>query len=441
MIPRIAPAQAAILATGFAVLFFGTGTRYVFGLALVPMTGDLDISRSVLSSALLLFMIVSALAMPIVGRLIDRYSIRLVMAVGAVISAAAIILTAFSATAWHIFALYGLLYAIGFSATSVAPVSVLMSRWFPNNTGLASSAAITGNGTGQLVIIALLASFLPAIGWRGAYLILGIINAAIVIPIVLIFVRSRPPISDEPTVPERAFYASCCAGAIAPPRPCDATPSHSMEKRLEPASAKAGDGGENSFPTIRAILATRNFWMLIAMYIICGFQDFFVATHVVAFAQDKGVGDLFAGNILAFMGLAGLTGVLLSGVLADRYGAVRPTIICFILRTAIFAYILFMQDPISIAAVALIYGFTFTITAPLTVVFARNIYGTAQLGSVSGLINMAHQIAGGLGALTGALIFDITGSYTGAFAVMFALSVIAAAATLAIREPRARDMV
>ena len=104
------------------------------------------------------------------------------------------------------------------------------------------------------------------------------------------------------------------------------------------------------------------------------------------------------------------------------------------MRIALFAYVSFMQDPISIAAAALVYGFTFTITAPLTVVFARNIYGVAQLGSVSGLINMAHQIAGGLGALTGALIFDFTGSYTGAFVVMFALSILATAFTLAIRE-------
>ena len=414
-LPRPAPAHL-ILATGFAVLFFGTGTRYVFGLALVPMTGDLDISRSVLSSALLAFMVVSAFAMPVVGWLIDRYSVRLVMVVGAVISASALVLMGAVGSAWHVFALYGLLYAIGFSATSVAPVSVLMSRWFPRNTGLASSVAITGNGTGQLVIIALLASFLPAIGWRGAYLWLGVINAAVVIPIVLLFVRSRPPT-----------------------RPGDATLSSSMREGRDRGKGPAANQlrtSTDSAPAIRRIIATRNFWMLTAMYVICGFQDFFVATHIVAFAQDRGVGDFFAGNILAFMGLAGLTGVLLSGVLADRYGAVLPTVICFILRIALFAYVVFMQDPISIAAAALVYGFTFTITAPLTVVFAGNIYGTARLGSVSGLINMAHQIAGGLGALTGALIFDFTGSYTGAFAVMFALSVLATAATLAIRERR-----
>ncbi len=384
-----------ILAVGFAVLFFGTGTRYVFGLVLVPMTEDLNMSRSTLSSALLAFMLVSAVAMPFIGRLIDRHSIKLIMAVGAVISASAIAMMGAVNSAWQLFALYGLLYAIGFAATSVAPVSVLMSRWFPNNTGMASSAAITGNGTGQLVIIALLTSFLSNIGWRRAYFILGLANAAVVAPLVLAFVRSG-----------EARQAS----------------------QSRPASASS------SSSTLGEVLTARDFWLVTIMYTVCGFQDFFVATHIVAFAQDRGVGDFLAGNILAFMGLAGLVGVLLSGGLADRHGACRPTLLCFFLRIGLFGYILFMQDPISIAAVALVYGFTFTMTAPLTVVFAGNIFGTARLGSVSGLINMVHQVAGGLGALAGAVIFDMTGSYTGAFALMFGLSVMAAVATAMIRE-------
>ena len=384
-----------ILAIGFAVLFFGSGSRYVFGLVLVPMTEDLDLSRSTLSTALLTFMIVSALAMPFVGRLIDRHSIKVVMASGVALSAAAMILMGAVSSAWQVFILYGLLYAVGNAATSVAPVSVLMSRWFPNNTGLASSAAITGNGTGQLVIIALLTSFLSDVGWRRAYFILGLVNAAIVIPLVLAFVRSSQPHQETQTR----------SGAV----------------------AREGS-------SMRAVLVARDFWLLIGMYAICGFQDFFMATHIVAFAQDTGVGEVLAGNILAFMGLAGLVGVLLSGALADKYGAARPTLLCFILRIAIFGYIPFMQDTVSIAVAALAYGFSFTITAPLTVVFAGNIFGTARLGSVSGLINMVHQVAGGLGALAGALIFDATGSYDGAFILMFVLSVLALGSTVMIRE-------
>lgn len=382
-----------VLAAGFAMLFFSTGTRFAFGLVLVPMTEDLGMSRSALSSALTLFMLVSAFAMPIVGRLIDQYSIRVVMSVGAVTSAAAIGLMGSVGSGWQVFALYGILYAIGFAATSVASVSVLMSRWFPNNRGLASSVAITGNGTGQLVIIALLTSFLASIGWRTAYTALGVVNAVVVVPLVLFAIRSGPGGGERET-----------ADAPAPTS------------------------------SIRSVLASRDFWMLITLFAVCGAQDFFVATHVVAFAQDQGTSQLFAGNVLAFMGLAALSGVLLSGAMADRMGASFPTVVCFVIRIGLFAFIPFVQTPVSIAAFALIFGFTFTMTAPLTVVFAGNIFGTTRLGSVSGLINMSHQIAGGLGAVVGAVIFDATGSYDGAFFLMLGLSVVAAVATLLVRE-------
>ena len=38
-----------ILATGFAVLFFSSGSRFAFGLLLKPMSEDLELSRSALS--------------------------------------------------------------------------------------------------------------------------------------------------------------------------------------------------------------------------------------------------------------------------------------------------------------------------------------------------------------------------------------------------------
>ena len=72
--------------------------------------------------------------------------------------------------------------------------------------------------------------------------------------------------------------------------------------------------------SVVAALRTPKLWMLLAIYAICGLDDFFVATHVVAFAQDRGVDALFAGNLLALMGLTALLGVLATGVISDRFG-------------------------------------------------------------------------------------------------------------------------
>ena len=390
-----------ILAAGFAILFFSGGSRFAFGLMLKPMSEDLDVSRSTLSLAVTMFMVVSAVAMPFVGRLVDRWSLRGTIAVGAGIGAAGLVLMGQVQSSWQVFLVYGLVYALGNSATSIAPVVVMVSQWFIERRGVATSVAVSGNAIGQLFIVAALASLLVAIGWRSSFIILAVVNIAILLPITLLIVRPGPPRADE--------WASPTTDADNEPAP-------------QPLS-------------LRQALSSRPFLLLVGIYSICGFQDFFVATHIVAFAQDQGVGDVLAGNLLAWMGVMGLLGVLVAGVMADALGASRPTALCFLMRIGIFALILPLQSTPAILAFGLLYGFTFLITAPLTVVFLGNIYGPLRLGTLTGTISMIHQIMGGLGALAGGWIYDLTGSYNMAFILMLALSLAATALTLAVREP------
>ena len=414
--------SSVVLATGFAVLFFNSGTRYAFGLMLKPMTDDLGWSRSELSLALAAFMLVSALAMPFAGRLVDRYSIRSVLAIGGLIGALGIGLTGQVQYHWHLFVVYGLVYAVGHAATSIPTVSVMISRWFVRRRGFANSVAVSGNAIGQLVIITVLASLLGSLGWRTSYAVLGAANLIIVVPLALAAVRSRPP-------------ASCCSSedgsADGEENPGPFAPVSSTGQAL---SLPKGAPQAGSATPLRGILASRELWLLIVIYGVCGFQDFFVATHVVAFAIDQGMGGLLAGNVLALMGILGLIGVLTSGFLSDAFGVTRPVMLCFIVRLPVFLFILLVQETPAIAAFAFMYGFTFLMTAPLTVVFAGNLFGPSRLGAVSGLINAVHQIAGGLGAFVGAVIFDRWESYDGAFGLMAALAVVAIVATLSLQR-------
>jgi predicted MFS family arabinose efflux permease len=268
----------------------------------------------------------------------------------------------------------------------------MVSRWFPGRMGLANAVTTSGIGVGQLLIIASLAAALADIGWRNVYVALGIVNLALV-PVV--------------------FAALSGPGHAAPKAADGAAPATGM--------------------TLAQALRTRRFWLLVFVYAVCGFQDFFVATHMVAFAQDKGVDALFAGNLLALMGLTGVAGVLLAGVWSDRSGPGAATLFCFVLRVAIFGLILADQSTVSVAAFALLYGTTFWLTAPLTVVFARMAFGTAHLGAISGLIVMIHHMCGGLGAWIGAVLFDVQGRYDLAFALMLGLSLAALVASFPLR--------
>ena len=197
-----------------------------------------------------------------------------------------------------------------------------------------------------------------------------------------------------------------------------------MSARAVAESPAAAGGGGAAVTSVREALKTRPLWILFGFYAFCGLQDFFVATHVVAFALDQDLAPVLAGNLLAFMGLAGLVGVLLTGLVTDRSGPISPTMACFVLRVALFALVIFSKTPLAISVFALMYGMTFWVTAPLTVVFVRDAYGTALLGTLAGMVTMVHHAFGGLGAYVGALSFDHTGSYDGAFVFMLLTSLI-----------------
>ena len=100
-----------------------------------------------------------------------------------------------------------------------------------------------------------------------------------------------------------------------------------------------------------------------------------------------------------------------------------------------FGWIAIDQSPLSIAVFALVFGATFLVTAPLTVVFVRESFGTRNLGALAGLITMTHQIFGGVGAYAGAAIFDATGGYEAAFVADAGLGGRGARLTLMLRRP------
>ncbi len=382
-----------VLAVGFVVLFIGGGARFTIGLTLKPIVDELGWLRGDIGQAVALFQVVSAVAMFAAGYLVDRIGPRLVLGGGLLIGAFGIGFMGLISAPWHALVLYGVIFALGNGAASIIPVSVMVTRAFPERTGMANAVVVSGMSVGQLVVIAVLAAVLVTVSWHSVFLWLGIVHLALV-PLV--------------------FFA---------------LPNTS---RAQAKAARPADG-----IGIRAAAGTRQFWLLVGVYAVCGFGDFFVGTHVVAFAQDRGISPFLAGNLLAVMGLTGLLGVVLSGAMSDRSGPVLPAVLCFVARVAVFGLVLVDKSEVSVTIFALVFGLTFLMTAPLCVIFIVQSFGSRHLGALTGLITMIHHMCGGVGAYLGAVSFDNTGKYDAAFIVMLAFSLVAALMALMLRKPRA----
>ena len=383
------------LTVAFITLFFSSGLRFTFGIILKPMSEELGWGRAETTMAATVFFVVSALVMPIYGRLIDRYNLIHIMIVSIVVTSLGFALVMFVQAPWQFIFFYGIIFAIGHSGFSILAISILVGRAFPERAGIANGVAMSGFGFGQLIVIGLLTLVVFEVGWRISHLYLAGITALVLIPLLV-------------------FQG----------RVVDLNPRKSQ---------KDGDSINKSssisqFGLARFIVSPK-FIGLTIIYAICGFQDFFISTHIASFATDNGIEEQIAGNLLAIMGLFALGGVLIGGFLGDKFKAGLPTFVCFSIRLAIFILICASTRSSFIVLLAFLYGFTFLITAPLTVVFVKDIFGTYRMGTLIGIINMTHQFSGAFGAYSGGVIFDQTGSYQLMMIAMVPMSLVAVVCT------------
>ena len=387
---------ALALFAAFLTLFVNGGARHAIGLTLRPMVEDMGWTRADLSSAVAIFQVFTAFAMFLSGRAIDAFSPRTVLCAGIALCGVSIGAMSLVTQPWHALVLFGVFYAIGNGVSGVVPVAVMVSRAFPSAAGAASGVGISGMSVGQFAIIELLAFELTKAGWRDVFVWAGLFHA-VFLPVLFL------------TIPGGGKGASAA----------------------RPASSGA---------TMREAARTRKFWILTAIYCVCGFDDFFVTTHVVAFALDSGLDPWMSGNLLAIMGVTGLVGVIAAGYWGDRSGPAPATIAAFAARTASFALVYVDQSPLSAAVFALVFGVTFLMTAPLTVLFVRDMFGVANLGAIAGLVTMAHHIFGGLGAWLGGAVFDRNGNYDAAFAIACFGSLAAMVLTMALPREAAKPL-
>jgi MFS family permease len=229
-------------------------------------------------------------------------------------------------------------------------------------------------------------------GWRFGYLVLAAPALIIVIPMVLLLVRTRPERGERQTVAQAAT----------------ALPG------LEVGAAIAG----------------RSFWLM-SLGVLC----FAVAVsganlHTVPYLIGIGYGPERAAFVLSVLLAFGGAGKLVMGWIADRIGGRRALSVNLLGMAVGIGMLMAARHQVALILFVAVYGFT--VGAPLAlipVVMAESL-GLKRFGSLFGLLGIFHTTGAAVGPLIAGRIFDLSGSYHSAFELFVVLLTVGGAAVL-----------
>jgi MFS family permease len=389
-----APSSAwALIAVLFFTLFFIFGAGYnTAGVFFTPVIRTFGWSRARLSTLQTALALAAGVSAPLVGWILDRIEARFVMAVGAVVAGVGFVAASLAYSYGAMVAAY-LLIGLGVGAATLLPCSMVIANWFGARRGLAMGLTMAGTSVGGMVMTLVSDRAIRLMGWRLGYLVLATPVLVVVVPLVLLVVRTRPQRGQDSAVAQTA--------ATLP----------GME--------------------VGAALSSRSFWMLAAATLCFAVAVSGTNLHTVPYLIGVGYAPARAAFVLSLMLACGGMGKLLIGWIADRSGA-RPALAAALLGMALGISLLKgARHEIELIGFVMAYGITFGGPLALLPLVMAESLGLKRFGSLYGLIGFFHTMGSAAGPIIAGRVFDLDGSYSYAFEAFVILLIIGSAAALA----------
>jgi len=410
----IHPAWLALAVT-FFVLLSAAAVRATPGVLFLPLEREFHWSRSTVSLAVSVNILLYGLVGPFAGALMQRLGVRRTTMFALTLLAAGVSLATLVRQPWQLVLLWGVVVGLGSGMVALVLGATIVNRWFVARRGLAMGILTASTATGQLIFLPLLASVIERQGWRFGILLVAS-PVALMIPIVFALLREQPADLGIPAYGGTAGAAP----TLAPANPA----------RI--AIAALADG-----------LRSRDFWLLTLTFVICGAStNGLVGTHLIPAAHDHGIPEVRAAGLLAIMGIFDLAGTTASGWLSDRWDSRRLLAWYYGLRGLSLLFLPFALGAPGTAlwVFAVFYGLDWIATVPPTVKLATDAFGSARAPVMFGWIAAGHQVGAALTALTAGWVRTTLGDYQVAFWTSGGLCLVAALLALQVRgrtAPRA----
>lgn len=390
-----------MVAVAFFVDFIAVGFFfYSYGVFFKAIAAEFGDSRLGVSIGTTVTMGAGAIMAPFIGRALDLYPLKIVMATGAVSMGLGFLLLGFVVTPWQFYLVLGIFIGFGAGSMGQLATSKLVSNWFVMQRGTALGIAATGISVSGVIMPAVSAYIIGEYGWRNGFITYGLITLLVVVPVVLRLVISRP--EDIGLLPDGAEEIAS----------------------LPPAREKLHT---------REFLRDPNFWYLTLTIGLLFCIQSATLIHMVPRLTDRGMDLMAASFIASSTALFGVFGKLIYGMLVDRWDVRHALWLGIAFQIAGHLFMLFGDGYFSFLAGAAMFGFGMGGIVPMQGAVVGAAFGRESFGKVLGAMRPAMSVIHLLGVPFAGWWYDNNGSYQGAFYVFLGLYLLTSLVVYGLR--------
>lgn len=405
-----ATSRVVLLAvSGCYIYAMNSGIRNNYGILLNPIIDNSGLSFTSVSLVLAVGQLVFGLVQPLFGIMAAKKGNTPTLLLGVALTIVGMVLKPYCKSVPALLFCLGILLPAGTGAISYGVIMGAIAPKIPARlvstvSGMVNASSGIGNAVLAPAITALIASGGLAYG-----MFVLCIPFAVMIPLSL-FLGRREAVSSD-------------VSAAGPGSPAPET--------------------ENAGVTalFRTAFKDGMYLYLTAGFFTCGFHMALITNHLPTEFQSYGFSSEAAAYAFSIYGITTIIGSMVSGGLGGRFRMKNILGSLYGLRPV--TILLFFMAPktlLSISAFTALLGFTGAATvSPVSGLIGRR-FGAKNLATLFGVVFVAHQIGGFLGAWLGGICFNATGGYAAIWLIDAALCVFASVVSFAIREAPAGDV-
>lgn len=381
-----------------------------FGIFIKPMGDDLGIGRAAFGWAQSARQVASAASSPHIGRLIDRYGVRVLLPVTVAIGALCLVGLANVREEWQLIALFGLMGLVGMVGPGALITTVPIAKWFVRYRGRAMSFATLGNSIGGVLFVPLTAVLIETQGWRNAWVILAALGSLVIIPVALAFLRRSP--EDMGLQPDGDAAPAASTGVV-----------------------PGAHAAEISW-TLAEVRGTRTFWQLVFVFSVVVLGSSTVGVHRLPGFMDRGIDPILVSYATALDAAAASISMVGLGFVFERYQVRYAGAVSFLLMACATLLTIFAFDAPMMFAATLVWGLGIGGNLLLGSYIWAQYYGRQNLGAIRGIVQPVTLVFSGIGAPAAGYVRDLTGSYDGVWWVGVCLMLTGAVVLAVTPRPR-----